>query len=78
MKMPIVTPIEAQQRGFLSLTVGVSAKREPNIIAGMEFTLAPAGAVWIQVGDDEFEAARLRRQLVPLGGRSNLTKESAI
>ena len=67
MNMPILSRLDAERKGFVSLTVPVHAAREAAIIASLEFTLASAGAVWIDVGKGNYEAARLRRQVAPMG-----------
>ena len=72
MKLPILSELEAKKNGFTSLTVPVSASREPHIINSLEFTLAPTGAVWVDVGRGYYEAARRASQLAPLAGRSGI------
>jgi hypothetical protein len=61
-----ITPQAARLEGFQEISVPISRKREPEIFASMEASLAGVDAVWLDHGNGTFSAARRKRDLLPL------------
>jgi hypothetical protein len=64
--MDIITQTQAELSGFVSITRPIHRTREAFIIESIEGSLASCDARWIDVGNNQLEAARRAAELCKL------------
>lgn len=60
-KLPVLSPAEAAEQGFQSITVHINSVTEPAILASVALHRDPDRAVFISFGDNNYELA-IRRE----------------
>lgn len=61
LKLPLLTPAQAEAQEFTTITTGISPDSEAFIIRDMDKTLSTCSACWIVFPDGTWEAGRRKR-----------------
>lgn len=62
--MRLLTPDQAEEQGYVSITTAIHPIYEAHIVKSMEATLGLCDAVWIAFHASKYEGARKKTNLV--------------